>query len=350
MDFSRILLNWYQDNHRDLPWRHTSDPYLIWLSEVILQQTRVEQGMPYWHKFMAAFPSVLDLANADEMEVLRLWQGLGYYSRARNLQAAAQSIRDKYQGVFPKEYDQIRALKGVGDYTAAAIGSIAFNLNHAVVDGNVYRFLSRLYGIDTAIDSSKGKKEFAFLANELLDKNQPGLFNQAIMEFGAMQCKPANPVCNNCPFSDYCIALKNKSIQNFPYKSKKTKTRNRYFDFLIFTDEKNVLIERRSDKDIWQGLYQFPLIESATVNKSDWNLIIPDLSNYLKIENAQLVKNSSVLKHVLSHQILYAKFWWIKTEDLLEVNINGLIKVPWQMVDDFGMPQLIVKYLESEFN
>ncbi len=350
MDFSRILMNWYRDNHRDLPWRRTRNPYSIWLSEVILQQTRVEQGMPYWYKFMDAFPSVIDLANADEKEVLRLWQGLGYYSRARNLQAAAQSIRDNYQGVFPKEYEQIKALKGVGDYTAAAIGSIAFNLPHAVVDGNVYRFLSRLFGIDTAIDSSQGKKEFTILANELLDKNQPGLFNQAMMEFGAMNCKPANPICNNCPFLDYCVALKSKSIQNYPYKAKKTKTRNRFFDFLIFTDETHVLIERRSDKDIWQGLYQFPLIESDSMNKAEWDLIIPDLGNYLEIDNAQLVKNSHVVKHILSHQVLYAKFWWIKTDDLLQISNNALIRVPWQKIDDFGMPQLIVKYLESHNN
>lgn len=348
MDLSQILLDWYQQNQRDLPWRRTNDPYAIWLSEVILQQTRVDQGMPYWFRFLEAFPTATDLANADEQEVLRLWQGLGYYSRARNLQAAAKVIRDDYKGVFPNQYDQIRSLKGVGDYTAAAISSIAFNLPHAVVDGNVYRFLSRLFAISTPIDSTIGKKEFSELANELLDKNNPGIFNQALMEFGAMQCKPSNPDCFNCPFMQHCQSYASSSVSEYPVKSKKTKTRNRYFNYLILSDEKNTIIQKREAKDIWQGLYQFPLIESENKNHVTIDLSNTDIAQYIKGASYSLVKSSSVVKHVLSHQIIYAKFWWIKLENIPSMGATEYIDIPWSQLSDFGMPQLIVKYLENE--
>jgi A/G-specific adenine glycosylase len=348
MDLSQILLDWYHQNHRDLPWRRTNDPYAIWLSEVILQQTRVDQGMPYWFRFLEAFPTATDLANADEQEVLRLWQGLGYYSRARNLQAAAKVIRDDYQGVFPNQYDQIRSLKGIGDYTAAAIGSIAFDLPHAVVDGNVYRFLSRLYAISTPIDSTIGKKEFSELANELLDKNNPGMFNQALMEFGAMQCKPANPDCSICPFMQHCQSYASNSVSEYPVKSKKTKTRNRYFNYLILSDEKNTIIQKREAKDIWQGLYQFPLIESENKNQSTIDLSHTDIAQHIKGTSYSMVKSSSVVKHVLSHQIIYAKFWWIKLENIPSMGATEYIDIPWSQLSDFGMPQLIVKYLENE--
>ena len=348
MDLSQILLDWYHQNHRDLPWRRTNDPYAIWLSEVILQQTRVDQGMPYWFRFLEAFPTATDLANADEQEVLRLWQGLGYYSRARNLQAAAKVIRDDYKGVFPNQYDQIRSLKGIGDYTAAAIGSIAFDLPYAVVDGNVYRFLSRLFAISTPIDSTIGKKEFSELANELLDKNNPGIFNQALMEFGAMQCKPANPDCSICPFMEHCESYASNLVSEYPVKSKKTKTRNRYFNYLILSDEKNTIIQKREAKDIWQGLYQFPLIESENKNQSTIDLSNTDIAQYIKGTSYSMVKSSSVVKHVLSHQIIYAKFWWIKLENIPSIDATLYINIPWSRLSDFGMPQLIVKYLENE--
>ncbi len=348
MDLSQILLDWYQQNQRDLPWRRTNDPYAIWLSEVILQQTRVDQGMPYWFHFMEAFPTATDLANADEQEVLRLWQGLGYYSRARNLQAAAKVIRDEYHGIFPNQYGQIRSLKGIGDYTAAAIGSIAFDLPHAVVDGNVYRFLSRLFAISTPIDSTIGKKEFSELANELLDKNNPGIFNQALMEFGAMQCKPSNPDCSICPFMQHCQSYTSNSVSEYPVKSKKTKTRNRYFNFLILSDEKNTIIQKREAKDIWQGLYQFPLIESENKNHSTIDLSNADVAQHLKGSSYNMVKASTVVKHILSHQIIYAKFWWIKLENIPSLDANVYIAIPWSRLGDFGMPQLIVKYLEGE--
>ena len=348
MDLSQILLDWYRQNHRDLPWRRTNDPYAIWLSEVILQQTRVDQGMPYWFRFLEAFPTATDLANADEQEVLRLWQGLGYYSRARNLQAAATVIRDDYEGVFPNQYGQIRSLKGIGDYTAAAISSIAFDLPHAVVDGNVYRFLSRLFAISTPIDSTIGKKEFSELANELLDKNNPGMFNQALMEFGAMQCKPSNPDCSICPFMEHCQSYASNSVIEYPVKSKKTKTRNRYFNYLILSDEKNTIIQKREAKDIWQRLYQFPLIESENKNHVTIDLSDSDVAQHIKGTSYSMVKSSSVVKHVLSHQIIYAKFWWIKLENIPSMGATDYIDIPWSQLSDFGMPQLIVKYLENE--
>jgi len=348
MELSQILMDWYRNNQRDLPWRRTNDPYAIWLSEVILQQTRVEQGMPYWLRFMEDFPTVTDLANADEREVLRLWQGLGYYSRARNLHAAAKVVRDEYNGIFPNQYEQIRALKGIGDYTAAAISSFAFNLPHAVVDGNVYRFLSRIFEINTPIDSTNGKKEFFVLANELIDKSNPGMFNQAIMEFGAMQCKPSNPDCSVCPFNQYCQSFATNTVSEYPVKSKKTKTRNRYFDFLILSDEKNTLLQKREEKDIWQGLYQFPLIESTTKNKSKLDFSKSEVANYLNTNSHKLVKSSAIVKHILSHQIIYAKFWWINMESVSTAKDANLIKVPWSHLSDYGMPQLIVKYLENE--
>jgi A/G-specific adenine glycosylase len=348
MDLSQILMDWYRKNQRDLPWRRTNDPYAIWLSEVILQQTRVEQGMPYWLRFMEDFPTVTDLADADEREVLRLWQGLGYYSRARNLHAAAKVIRDDYQGVFPNKYEQIRALKGIGDYTAAAIGSIAFNLPYAVVDGNVYRFLSRIFAISTPIDSTNGKKEFSVLANELIDKSNPGMFNQAMMEFGAMLCKPSNPDCSICPFNQYCQSYAVNAVSEYPVKSKKIKTRNRYFDFLILSDEKNTILQKREEKDIWQGLYQFPLIESENKNQSAVDLSNTNIAQLIKGTSYSMVKSSSVVKHVLSHQIIYAKFWWIKLENIPSIGATDYIDIPWSRLSDFGMPQVIVKYLENE--
>ncbi len=348
MELSQILMDWYRNNQRDLPWRRTNDPYAIWLSEVILQQTRVEQGMPYWLRFMENFPTVTHLANADEREVLRLWQGLGYYSRARNLHAAAKVVRDEYNGNFPNQYEQIRALKGIGDYTAAAISSFAFNLPHAVVDGNVYRFLSRIFAINTPIDSTNGKKEFFVLANELLDKSNPGTFNQSLMEFGAMQCKPSNPDCSVCPFNQYCQSFATNTVSEYPVKSKKTKTRNRYFDFIILSDEKNTILQKREGKDIWQGLYQFPLIESATKNKNKLDLSKSEVANYLNTNSHKMVKSSAIVKHVLSHQVIFAKFWWINMESVSIAKDANIIKVPWSQLGDYGMPQLIVKYLESE--
>ena len=231
--FSQKIIFWYEHNKRDLPWRNTRDPYLIWLSEIILQQTRVDQGMSYYLKFVGEFPTVKQLAKADNEKVMKLWQGLGYYSRARNLHTTAKIILLEHKGVFPKEFETILALKGVGEYTAAAIASFAYNKPYAVVDGNVYRVLSRVFDISTPIDSTQGKKEFNHLAGELLDKNKPAIYNQAIMEFGAMQCKPINPYCAVCPLNTMCLAYSKKLVAELPVKSKKTKVRDRYFNYIV---------------------------------------------------------------------------------------------------------------------
>ena len=344
-DFSKVLIRWYSANGRNLPWRSTKNPYFIWLSEVILQQTRVEQGKPYYELFIKNFPQVTDLANAKQDKVLRLWQGLGYYSRARNLHAAAKQIVESSSGKFPTTFEEIRQLKGVGDYTAAAISSFAYNLAHPVVDGNVYRFLSRYAGIDTPIDSSAGKKEFAALAEELLDKKNPGIHNQAMMEVGAMICKPTNPLCNDCPFVGSCFAFENKAIDKLPVKEKTTKVRNRYFTYLIIRDEKNVLIHQRIEKDIWQGLFEFPLIESKktlSVNALTKNKFYIALAE----ENAVIEKVSDEIRHLLSHQKLHATFVHLKVKKISAQSKNATFKViPLNALKKYAMPQLIVNYL-----
>lgn len=346
-DFSKVLRRWYSVNGRNLPWRSTKNPYFIWLSEVILQQTRVEQGRSYYELFIANFPQVTDLANAKQDKVLRMWQGLGYYSRARNLHSAAKQITESFSGKFPTTFEEIRKLKGVGDYTAAAISSFAFNLPHPVVDGNVYRFLSRYAGIFTPIDSSAGKKEFVALADELLDKKNPGMHNQAMMEIGAMVCKPSNPLCDVCPFANSCFAFENNVIDQLPVKEKKTKVRDRYFTFLIFRDDNNVLIHQRSAKDIWQGLFEFPLMESKksmTINAIVKNEFFKNLAG----ENPIIEKVSVVIKHQLSHQTIHAKFIHLRLKKIPAQDKSSDFKiVKFDAIKKYAMPQLIVKYLTS---
>jgi len=261
--FSNILIAWYLHNKRSLPWRETKDPYHIWLSEIMLQQTRVAQGLPYYEKFVSAFPTVHNLADASEDTVLKLWQGLGYYSRARNLHATAKYISNDLNGVFPNTFEELLKLKGVGDYTASAIGSICFNLPTAVVDGNVYRVLSRFFNINTPINSSEGIKTFKKLAQELLDTSNPGEFNQAIMEFGARQCAPQSPDCPNCVFNDKCLAFQTKKVKELPVKIRKTTVKKKYFNYLVFiSDDQKTILQQRLEKGIWQQLYEFPLIEA----------------------------------------------------------------------------------------
>ncbi len=261
-DFHRLTIDWYRQNKRDLPWRNTKNPYKIWLSEIILQQTRVDQGMNYYLKFIRNYPTIFDLANANEQDILNDWQGLGYYSRARNLHFTAKYISTELNGIFPNQFTEIIKLKGIGEYTASAIASFSFDLPYAVLDGNVYRVLSRVFDISTPIDSTEGKKEFQNLANELIDRENPAEYNQSIMEFGAMLCTPANPNCETCPLSSKCLSFANNTIKDRPLKEKKTKVRNRYFNFAIFKDNDQILIEKRIAKDIWQHLYQFPLFET----------------------------------------------------------------------------------------
>lgn len=342
--FSKALIKWYLQNKRDLPWRNETDPYKIWLSEIILQQTQVAQGLGYYMRFIKKYPEVGKLAAAPEDEVLKLWQGLGYYSRARNLQASAKEIQSVHGGVFPKDHAAIRTLKGVGDYTAAAIASFAWDLPYAVVDGNVYRLLSRLFGVSTPIDSSPGKKQFAELATSLLDTAQPGLHNQAIMEFGSQYCRPLNPDCNHCVFRQRCAAATTGRVQELPVKSKKTKVRDRYFNYLVIGDKNgNVLLNRRGTNDIWQGLYEFALIESEAPAEETTLMAHPEFQR-LAGKNYTLLHRSILYRHVLSHQRLHARFYVVKLKGSLP---PGQIKTSLQRLEEFAFPRLIEKFLSD---
>lgn len=345
MDFKKILIDWYSINKRELPWRETTNPYYIWLSEIILQQTQVKQGLPYYNAFVRQYPSVFDLARASEEDVLKLWQGLGYYSRARNLHTTAKHIAHNLNGVFPDNHTDLLKLKGIGDYTASAIASIAFNEVAAVVDGNVYRVLARYFGIDTPINSTLGIKEFKALASSLIDKEQPATYNQAIMEFGARQCKPKSPDCSLCPIKDGCVAVQKDMVGVLPVKLKKTKVTTKYFNFLVCIDkDKNILFEKRNKKGIWQNLYQFPLVESEK------SLSIDEF-HLLNLENTALkstafdysLYNESDKIHKLSHQHLHTKFWIVEIAQLPKeaISVKTLKKYP--------SPVLISDFI-NEFN
>ena len=342
MKFSNTLIYWYLQNNRELPWRKTKNPYFIWLSEIMLQQTRVAQGMVYYLKFAENFPTVFDLAKADESTVLKMWQGLGYYSRARNLHYSAKQITDEFNGEFPSTYQEIIKLKGIGDYTASAIASICFNEPTAVVDGNVYRVLSRYFGIKTAINSSAGIKEFKALAQTLIDESQPGTYNQAIMDFGALHCKPQNPLCETCPFADSCVALEKKLTKELPLKEKKTKVRNRYFNFLVVkTEADKTILSERKGKGIWQGLYQFPLIESDT--NIDKNELVSSEEFITLFPNETTISlfNKKEIVHKLSHQHLYTQFWIVETATSSEA------KIKWNSIKKYPVPVLIANFLET---
>lgn len=336
---TRTLIKWYRANKRELPWRTTKDPYKIWLSEIILQQTRVAQGLPYYLRFTEAFPSVFDLAKAPEQKVMKLWQGLGYYSRARNLHAAAKQLVKEYEGVFPSEYEELKKLKGVGDYTAAAIASFCFNKPHAVVDGNVFRVLSRFYAIQTPINSTAGKKQFTQLANELIDKKDPGTFNQAMMEFGAVQCTPVNPNCGTCVLRDSCLVGGSARVKEFPVKAGKTKISERYFEYFFITAQKKTYIQKRGAGDIWQNLYQLPVLEVDKMkNKAE---VIKNLRREIfkkNLSSLEIKSISGTKKHLLSHQKIMARFWHINLpkpinlKEFKEVNISQLKKYPFPVL------------------
>lgn len=328
-DFVLQISDWYRLNQRDLPWRRTKNPYFIWLSEVILQQTRVDQGMPYYLRFVANFKTVSDLAMASEEEVLKLWQGLGYYSRARNLHATAKIIHEKHQGVFPNSYSGLIDLKGIGPYTAAAISSIAFNEAKAVVDGNVYRVLSRYFGIDTPIDSTQGKKIFQALADELLPHDNPGMFNQALMEFGALHCTPKQASCETCPLQATCKAYRSNLVDKLPVKQGKTKVRDRYFHYFHLEQKDQIALQQRGENDIWNKLYEFPMLESQNAEFPE------DATNW--IVEPKLVFNT---KHILSHQRIHAYFYigspvqnpqiqYIQKEDFEQLPIHRLMEKYW---------------------
>lgn len=307
MDFTHQLLNWYKKHKRNLPWRATTNPYYIWLSEIILQQTRIEQGLPYYEGFTTKFPTLKDLATADEDAVLKLWQGLGYYSRARNLHFTAQYIYNHLKGVFPKSYTEIIKLKGIGPYTAAAIASFAYKEPVAVVDGNVFRVLSRFFGIYDDIAITKTRAIFQNLANELISQKHPDLFNHAIMDFGATVCLPANPKCDSCIFNDNCFAFLKNEVAKLPVKNKKSSIKNRYLNYLILKKNNEIVIQQRTEKDIWQQLFELPLIETTSDNEEELFL---HLSNLYPNNNIKKVTTNTI-KHKLSHQQLHINFYEI---------------------------------------
>ena len=333
-NFSRLIVNWYRLNKRSLPWREELNPYYIWLSEIILQQTKVDQGIPYYFKFVQKYPTIIKLANAEEKEVLNDWQGLGYYSRARNLHYSAKHIRDKLNGEFPKNYNEILKLKGVGKYTAAAISSFAFNEKKAVVDGNVYRLLSRYFDISTPIDSSSGIKEFQEIADSLINNENPGEHNQAIMEIGALICIPKKPKCTYCPLAEKCISFIKGNIQNRPIKKTRLKRKKRFFHYLIFNHNEELIVEKRTKKDIWKNMYQFPLIEAKNIDeKIDLNMFKNKLFE------------SSIRKHILSHQIIYVKFHHFNST----YNFNkNCFKIKKSEIGNYPIPRIIDKYLEEQ--
>ncbi|MBT8222018.1 MAG: A/G-specific adenine glycosylase [Eudoraea sp.] len=344
MSFSRKILNWYRDNKRSLPWRQTTDAYNIWLSEILLQQTRVAQGLPYYHKFIDHFPTVHDLANASEEDVLKLWQGLGYYSRARNLHATAKTIVNEFDGKFPGRYSDLVKLKGVGDYTASAIASISFNEPEPVVDGNVYRVLARYFGIDLAVDSTKGAKYFKALARELMDGDHIRDYNQGLMEFGALQCKPRNPDCNSCPLGDSCVALQKGLIASLPVKGNKQKVITRYLNYLVFQDPKGqTLFKKRQGKGIWQNLYEFPFIE--TKSEIEANVVQDKVNGMLQGYHLGQPRriNDQKIVHKLSHQHLHVHFWRLAVDRPLESGI------PTSSLGRYPAPVLIAEFIEKHF-
>lgn len=338
-----ILLDWYAREGRDLPWRRTRDPYRIWLSEVILQQTRVAQGTEYYLRFTERFPDVASLAAAPEDEVLKLWQGLGYYSRARNLHAAARQVVERFGGRFPVALEEVRSLRGVGDYTAAAICSAAYDAPCAVVDGNVYRVLARLFDLDAPIDSTAGKRAFAELAQSQLDTAHPGRYNQAIMDFGALRCIPSSPRCEACPLAGRCLALAAGTVAARPVKQGKTRVRDRWFNYLHVSSGDRTLLRRREGRDIWQGLYEFPLIETEGPAELPELVRLPQFRELLGDAPWHLVRSIPLPKHQLSHQTLHAVVHRIETLSLTPA--AAAMAVPTVALGDYAVPRLIDRYL-----
>jgi len=345
-NFTKYLLRWNQEsNHRLMPWKGEKDPYKVWLSEIILQQTRVEQGMAYYQNFVLAYPRVENLAEAPEDEVMRLWQGLGYYSRARNLHFTAKNIVDNYNGNFPKTYKDLLALKGVGSYTAAAIASFVFKEKVAVVDGNVIRVLSRYFGIEVAFDTAEGRKQFVEKANALIDETQPDKFNQAIMDFGATVCKPKKPRCTACPFQKSCVAFRENRIDGLPFKSKRIKIKNRYFiAFLINTNE-GFAIKKRTDKDIWKALFELPLVEVPSFEKRIAQQASELYEGFSENENYEFQELSETYNQKLSHQEIHVVFAQIKPLADLKLSKEYLYT---RNLTKFAFPNIFILYFRSK--
>ena len=344
---SKTIVDWYKKNKRDLPWRNTKNPYRIWISEIMLQQTRVIQGLDYYLRFLQRFPDIQSLAEAELEEVMKYWQGLGYYSRARNMHEAAKSIHSDFQGVFPRQYEDVLALKGVGSYTAAAIVSFVWNQPYPVIDGNVFRVLGRLFAIDVPYDTGRGKKLYKELAHSLMDPQQAGLHNQAIMEFGALQCVPQNPDCNKCPLQNTCISSLSGIPHHFPIKHHIIKVRKRYFNYFFILLEGNTYLSRRTKKDIWEGLFEFPLIETAYSMEFDE---ICETEIFKKLfsntgKNSFSIASSEI-QHVLTHQILHTKFYQVEIRKDNSY-LKKYIKVPLGEIEDYAVPRLIHRFLTN---
>lgn len=345
-DICKLLFTWYDKHKRELPWRSTRVPYYIWISEVILQQTRVAQGHDYFVRFIERFPTVEALAAAPEDEVMRMWQGLGYYSRARNLHAAAKQIVD--MGGFPKTYNAIRQLKGVGDYTAAAIASFAFDEPKAAVDGNVCRVWSRVFGIETPIDSVQGKRMITEIAQTLLPVAQAAKYNQAVMEFGALQCTPHSPNCAECPLANKCVAFAKQMVGVLPAKSHKTKVVPRYLNYLYIHTSDGLLLHKRTGSDIWQNMYELPLIETDEAKDADALFLHPEFQTWLKGIPSYVYKGASgVIKHILSHRVLYTVFYELEVQETQSCP-TGFIMVPFTELNHYALPRLIERYLEEK--
>ena len=346
MEFSKSLIHWYLQHKRDLPWRKTTGAYPVWLSEIMLQQTRVAQGLPYFLRFMEAFPTVQDMASAPEEQVLKLWQGLGYYSRARNLHATSKQVAYEMDGKFPDSYAGLLKLKGVGDYTAAAIASISYGEAVPVVDGNVYRVLSRVFGVDTDISSGGAKKQFTELAASLMPKKQASEFNQAMMEFGALQCVPKSPDCGICIFNADCVAYNTGKVGQLPVKLKKIKVTNRYFNYIVVKDSRGFsVVQKRTAKGIWHNLYEFPLLETQSlISEEEAVQGIQNFEGLGFVPTDIKLLNNEVIVHKLSHQHLYIRFWEVVTDE----QVNGAIAV--DVLKAFPFPIVIHNFMEKHWS
>lgn len=358
MKFSRKIINWYNSNKRKLPWRKTTDPYNIWLSEIILQQTRIEQGTDYYLSFISQYPDIESLANASEEEILKLWQGLGYYSRARNLHATARDIVQNYNGNFPESYEALLKLKGIGEYTAAAIASIAFHIAKPVVDGNVLRFLSRIFGMSQPVNSPQGKSEIKKKAEMLIDPHNPGDFNQALMEYGSLVCKPQSPKCGSCIFNNECIAFKKELVEIIPVKTKSARQTLKYFNYIILKQkqkgETRLVLNHRTEKDIWQNLYDFPLIE--TKKRSSHSKVMRLAKVKFKLtDESKWIHHSVEYRHILSHQIIYARFYIIQLTETPILNQiihdNTTYKIiNLDEINSFPIPRLVDKFITENID
>ncbi len=348
MDFKDIIIKWYNENRRDLPWRNTNNPYYIWISEVILQQTRVAQGINYYHRFIEAFPTIKDLAESNIDKVMKVWQGLGYYSRARNMHSAAQQIMIDYEGKLPRSYHELLKIKGLGPYSAGAIASFAYKEVVPAIDGNVYRVISRIYGVFASSEKASGKKEFFNLTMELIDPKHPDIFNQSLLDFGAMQCVPRNPDCINCPFDSICYANRNNLVGQLPVKGKKIATRDRFLNYITIRYKDSTFIQRREAGDIWTSLYEFPLIETncsveleVLMTNSSWK----DLFGSAKVK---ILHFSPPIKHPLSHQILYTRFVIVEISKPSYFLKSNYLNVSIPNIQDYSIPKVIDNFLAAE--